>query len=153
MILLLINRVICGIKEWSDVQINHLKELSLSIATKREYLKSETFILIMLLTQYVSNLLHRLPNCFLSVLRKFFLVSPITSMLLLHFRKRWIRKPTHLRPHFIWYLTLSWRRPLSYRNQSNDLLCIANQCTGFSMIKASFMKEFRVAGAISPEFR
>ena len=33
-------------------------------------------------------------------------------------------------------LTLSWRRPLSYRNQSNS----ANQWTGFYMITASVMK-------------
>ena len=35
-------------------------------------------------------------------------------------------------------LTLSWRRPLSYRNQSID--CLANQWTGFYMITASVMK-------------
>ena len=34
--------------------------------------------------------------------------------------------------------TLSWRRPLSYRNQSIDLL--VNQWTGFYMITASVMK-------------
>ena len=36
-------------------------------------------------------------------------------------------------------LTLSWQRPLSYRNQSIDLL--VNQWTGFYMITASVMKE------------
>ena len=36
-------------------------------------------------------------------------------------------------------LTLSGRRPLSYRNQSID--CSANQWTGFYMITASVMKE------------
>ena len=40
--------------------------------------------------------------------------------------------------HF--YLTLSWRRPLSYRNQSIDLICLANQWTGFYTITASVMK-------------
>ena len=42
-------------------------------------------------------------------------------------------------------LTLSWRRPLSYRHQSIDietspLICGANQWTGFYMITASVMK-------------
>ena len=36
-------------------------------------------------------------------------------------------------------LTLSWRRSLSYRNQSIDLLCKS----GFFMIKTSVMKELR----------
>ena len=36
-------------------------------------------------------------------------------------------------------LTLSWRRPLSYRNQPIDLL--ASQWAGFYMITASVMKE------------
>ena len=36
-------------------------------------------------------------------------------------------------------LILSWRRPLSYRNQSID--CSANQWTGFYMITAAVMKE------------
>ena len=36
-------------------------------------------------------------------------------------------------------LILSWWRPLSYKNQSIDLLC--NQWTGFLMITASIMKE------------
>ena len=39
-------------------------------------------------------------------------------------------------------LTLSWRRPLLYRNQSIDLL--ANQWTGFYMITASVMKGLRI---------
>ena len=38
----------------------------------------------------------------------------------------------------IFSLTLSWRRPLSYRNQS--IVCSANQWTGFYMITASVMK-------------
>ena len=37
------------------------------------------------------------------------------------------------------YLTLSWRRSLSYRNQSIDM-----QWTGFYMIGTSVMKELRV---------
>ena len=37
-------------------------------------------------------------------------------------------------------LSLSWRRPLSYRKES-PLICGANQWTGFSMISASVMKE------------
>ena len=36
------------------------------------------------------------------------------------------------------YLTLSWWRPLSYRNQSK---CRANQWTGFYMITASVMRK------------
>ena len=36
-------------------------------------------------------------------------------------------------------ITLSWRTPLSYRNQSID--CSANQWTSFYMITASVMKE------------
>ena len=36
-------------------------------------------------------------------------------------------------------LTFSWRRPLSYRNQS--IVCSANQWTGFYMITVSAMKE------------
>ena len=39
-------------------------------------------------------------------------------------------------------LTLSWRRPLSYRNQS--IICGANQWTGFYMITASVMKGLNV---------
>ena len=38
-------------------------------------------------------------------------------------------------------LTLSWRRPLSYRNQSIDLFCKSNQWTGFYMITALVMKD------------
>ena len=38
---------------------------------------------------------------------------------------------------FNWILTLPWRGPLSYRNQSID----ANQWTGFYMITASGMRE------------
>ena len=38
-------------------------------------------------------------------------------------------------------LTLSWRRPLSYRNQSIDLFCKSNHWTGFYMITAPVMKE------------
>ena len=41
--------------------------------------------------------------------------------------------------HLSAILTLSWRRRLSYRNQS---ICSANQWTGFYMITASVMKEF-----------
>ena len=43
----------------------------------------------------------------------------------------------------IFILTLSWRRPLSYRNQSIDLfrkICGENQWTCFYMITASVMK-------------
>ena len=43
-------------------------------------------------------------------------------------------------------LTLSGRRPLSYRNQSIGLpscLCVANQWTGFYMITAPVMKELK----------
>ena len=39
----------------------------------------------------------------------------------------------------LWHLTLSWRRPLSYRNQSIDLR--SNQWTGFYMITAAVMKQ------------
>ena len=39
----------------------------------------------------------------------------------------------------IFCLTISWRRPSSYRNQSIDLL--ANQWTGFCMITTPVMKE------------
>ena len=39
------------------------------------------------------------------------------------------------------YLTLSWRRPLSYRNQST--ICGANQWTGFYMITVSAMEELK----------
>ena len=38
-----------------------------------------------------------------------------------------------------WFLTLLWRRSLSYRNQ--DWICYANQWTGFHMIGTSVMKE------------
>ena len=38
-------------------------------------------------------------------------------------------------------LTFSWRRPLSYRNQSIDLQNSANQWTGFYVIRVSVMKE------------
>ena len=38
-------------------------------------------------------------------------------------------------------LTLPWRRPLSYRNQSTDLQSRANQWTGFYMITASVVEE------------
>ena len=41
------------------------------------------------------------------------------------------------------FLTLSWRRPLPYRNQSIDLLCSTNQWTGFYMITASVVKELK----------
>ena len=47
-------------------------------------------------------------------------------------------KSTEVQPQnvlILLYLTLSWRRPLSYRNQS------ANQWTGFYMITGSVMKE------------
>ena len=55
--------------------------------------------------------------------------------------------------HFYYYanaseLTLSWRRPLSYRNQSIDLR--ANQWTGFYIITASVMKELTFT---APEIR
>ena len=42
-----------------------------------------------------------------------------------------------------YHLNLSWRGPLSYRNQSIDLICRTNQWTGFYMITASVMKELR----------
>ena len=42
------------------------------------------------------------------------------------------------------HLTLSWRGPLSYRNQSIDLQSKANQWTGFYMITASVIKELKV---------
>ena len=66
-----------------------------------------------------------------------------------HFSKMW--KKTHrggeywpcesLHGHalILSTLTLSWRRPLSYRNQSIDLR--ANQWSGFYMITDSVMKE------------
>ena len=38
------------------------------------------------------------------------------------------------------YLTLSRRRPLSYRNQSIDLRCGVSQWTGFYMITASILQ-------------
>ena len=38
----------------------------------------------------------------------------------------------------LFVLTLSWRRPLSYRNQS--MICGGSQWTGFYMITASVMK-------------
>ena len=41
------------------------------------------------------------------------------------------------------WLTLSWRGPLSYRNQSIDLLC-KSMDTGFYMITASAMKEIKL---------
>ena len=45
-------------------------------------------------------------------------------------------------PYFVRVsLTLSWRRPLSYRNQSIDLLCKSNHWTDFYMITAPVMKE------------
>ena len=40
------------------------------------------------------------------------------------------------------HLTLLWRRPLSYRNQSNDLR--SKSWTGFYVITASVMKELKV---------
>ena len=40
------------------------------------------------------------------------------------------------------HLTLSWRRPLSYRNRANQ--CRANQWTGFYMISVPIMKELAV---------
>ena len=42
----------------------------------------------------------------------------------------------------VFFLTFSWRRPLSYRNQS-ILISRANQWTGFYMITASVMKELK----------
>ena len=42
-------------------------------------------------------------------------------------------------------LTLSWRRPLSYGNQSIDLLCKSNQWPGFYIITASVMKELNIS--------
>ena len=39
----------------------------------------------------------------------------------------------------VFHLTLSWRRCLSYRNQS--MICRANQETGFYTVGASIMKE------------
>ena len=41
-------------------------------------------------------------------------------------------------------LTLSWRRSLSYRNQSS-----ANQWTGFYMITASLMKELKITETVA----
>ena len=41
-----------------------------------------------------------------------------------------------------WCLTLSWRKSLSYKNQSIDLLC--NQWTGFYMIGTSIIKELNL---------
>ena len=41
-------------------------------------------------------------------------------------------------------LTLSWRMPLSYRNQSS-----ANEWTGFYMITASVMKELKMTEAVA----
>ena len=45
----------------------------------------------------------------------------------------------HLIIYFSTCLTLSWRRPLSYRNQSQ-----INQWTGFYMITAAAMKELSI---------
>ena len=42
-------------------------------------------------------------------------------------------------------LTLSWQRPLWYRNQSIDLLC---KWTGFDMITASVMKDLNTANLL-----
>ena len=39
----------------------------------------------------------------------------------------------------VFHLTLSWRRSLSYRNQS--MICRANQETGFYTVGASIMRE------------
>ena len=44
-------------------------------------------------------------------------------------------------------LTLSWRGPLLYRNQSIDLQSKANQWTGFYMITVSVMKVLKKASA------
>ena len=54
-------------------------------------------------------------------------------------------------------LTLSWRRSLSYRNHSIDLLCLLhwltpNQWTGFYMITASVMKELTHKSYYLPSF-
>ena len=66
----------------------------------------------------------------------------------LHARKCLKEKPFHqihkviYRPNLsrnILILTLPWRKPLSYRNQSIDLL--TNQWTGFYMITSSVIKE------------
>ena len=46
-------------------------------------------------------------------------------------------------------ITLSWRRPLSYRNQSIDWS--ANQWTGFYMITASVMKELNKSNKYTME--
>ena len=46
----------------------------------------------------------------------------------------------------MFFLTLSWRRPLSYRNQSN-------QWTGFYMITASVMKGCKFLNLIGFRFR
>ena len=48
--------------------------------------------------------------------------------------------------HF--HLTLSWRRPLLYRNQSIDLQS-KNQWTGFYMITAPIMKELNLVANLS----
>ena len=59
----------------------------------------------------------------------------------------------------IFELTLSWRRPISFRNQSIDLryhietsplICSANQWTGFYMISASVMKGLTYFFPVSP---
>ena len=55
------------------------------------------------------------------------------------------RKLGHI--HFLLSLTISWQRPLSYRNQSIDfspLICSTNQWTGFYMNTASVLKELKL---------
>ena len=56
------------------------------------------------------------------------------------FLMKWVNLFDLLNPDL---LTLSWRRPLSYRNQSIDLLCSANQWTGFYMITVFVMKQLK----------
>ena len=54
-------------------------------------------------------------------------------------------KFTHGLNHCVSILTLSWRRPLSYRNLSIDLQSKSiYQWTGFYMITASVMKRLRI---------
>ena len=54
-------------------------------------------------------------------------------------------KFTHGLNHCVSILTVSWRRPLSYRNQSIDLQSKSiYQWTGFYMITASVMKRLRI---------
>ena len=66
-------------------------------------------------------------------------VSLTHLMLLVSFYTPWKYQKTRGYSASWAYLTLSWRRPLSCRNQSIDIP--TNQWTGFYMITASVMKE------------